>query len=362
MSKKSGDGLGTVIGMLPTPMQSDGDDCGSPKANMTTLTRKIKDLLPTPKVGDYRSGKQRTQLERGRTAGADLNEVIENQSSSPTSVISTAADSGEQLCFPADFRASLSASPGSAEAKRMTVRSGRKCAGLYRRPGPLGLLARTLLASSAWGSTKCWLTWQAKVTKQRRLLLFQLAAWTPRTRGTGSGLLPGILKTPSAVETEGGIMEIRPGCDGHYKLRDQIAGLIPTPSAGDSECCGPHRGKADSVYSTIKMLPTPQGADAERFGGDFARENRPGSGGDDLSTAIRRTPEGRPGKSHGLRLRPAFVEWMMGYPPGWTALPEYPANPRWNERKKRAQRPVEPTASKPSGTRSSRRSPTKSSG
>jgi hypothetical protein len=43
--------------------------------------------------------------------------------------------------------------------------------------------------------------------------------------------LPTLLKTPSSVETEGGVMEIRPDCDGHYKLRDQIA-MLPGTSRG----------------------------------------------------------------------------------------------------------------------------------
>ncbi len=159
------------------------------------------------------------------------------------------------------------------------------------------------------------------------------------------------LKTPSAVETESEVMEIRPGCDGHYKLRDQIA-MIPTPRAEDSECCGAHRGKADSIYSAIKMLPTPQGADAERKGGDFARANRPGSGGDDLTTAVRR------GSNRGMRLQPAFVEWMMGYPKGWTKLDQYPPKPRQNEGK--ARRQEELTGSRPSGMPSSPKSSTKS--
>jgi DNA (cytosine-5)-methyltransferase 1 len=233
-------------------------------------------------------------------------------------------------------------------------------------------------------------------------------AWTKR-RDAGAVATPPLalalrfLKTPSTVETEGGIMEIRPDCDGHYKLRDQIAmlgtptgmdargptkrskkfirktptpveamAMLPTPRAEDAECCGAHRGSPDSIYSKIKMLPTPnrtawksgqpmgkrgahtvgiqdlvsmlptpQGADAERRGGDFARSSRPGSGGDDLTTAIRRTPEGKPGKSRGMRLQPAFVEWMMGYPDGWTDVAGRPG-------------------SKPSGTRSSRKSHTKS--
>jgi DNA (cytosine-5)-methyltransferase 1 len=121
------------------------------------------------------------------------------------------------------------------------------------------------------------------------------------------------------VETEGGIMEIRPGCNAHYKLRDQI-----------------------------DMLPTPKGTAS---GPDYARMNREGSGGDDLVTAMARmiptpatrdykgansrehaeTAKGRAhmdqlpnalahGTNRGLKLQPAFVEWMMGYPEGWTEL------------------------------------------
>jgi hypothetical protein len=157
---------------------------------------------------------------------------------------------------------------------------------------------------------KCVLTWKAKATKCNRLL-FQLAPSTPRTAGIGSGLLltpkateaeedrerfverngdrsmdcyPNLmtqiammpfLKTPSTVETEGGVMEIRPGCDGHYKLRDQIA-----------------------------MLPTPR-----QFCYKDAKEDRNKS---NLGEIV--------GTSRGLKLQPAFVEWMMGYPEGWTEL------------------------------------------
>jgi hypothetical protein len=44
--------------------------------------------------------------------------------------------------------------------------------------------------------------------------------------------------------------------------------------------------------------------------------------------------KGQIGKPTGLKLQPAFVEWMMGYPEGWTELPD----------------------SKPSATQSSRKS------
>jgi len=58
-----------------------------------------------------------------------------------------------------------------------------------------------------------------------------------------------------------------------------------------------------------QLLPTAKGTPG---GPDYARAGRPESGGDDLVTMI--------GKNHGLKLQPAFVEWMMGYPDKWTEL------------------------------------------
>ena len=155
----------------------------------------------------------------------------------------------------------------------MTASYGRKCSALLKSSSPLGLLAKTLLASQAWHSQRVKLTWKAKAILESRTttnyeqtaffggssatskisvmkfsrLLFQLAPSTLRTEETGSGLLPtaqatsrgadhhkkkrgsggadlvtklALLKTPAASDGEGGVMEIRPGCDGHYKLRD----------------------------------------------------------------------------------------------------------------------------------------------
>jgi len=110
-----------------------------------------------------------------------------------------------------------------------------------------------------------------------------------------------MLKTPSSVETEGGVMEIRPGCDGHYKLRDQIA-MLPTPL-------------------TISDNPSAH----NKTNGEWQLK---------INKAMA-------GVSRGLKLQPAFVEWMMGYPLGFTH--------------------VESPDSKPSATPLSRKSHTKSS-
>ena len=59
----------------------------------------------------------------------------------------------------------------------------------------------------------------------------------------------------------------------------------------------------------VKLWPTPKSSPS---GPDFARANRPGSGGDDLATAAARDPQA------GGSLNPTWVEWLMGWPLGWT--------------------------------------------
>jgi hypothetical protein len=94
-----------------------------------------------------------------------------------------------------------------------------------------------------------------------------------------------MLKTPSSAETEGGVMEIRPGCDGHW---DQIA-MLPTPNFTGGRT-------APDTHKTER------------------RERGVKCGGEDLSTRI--------GASRGLKLQPAFVEHLMGYPIGFTEIEE----------------------------------------
>ena len=92
-------------------------------------------------------------------------------------------------CLPEATRASLSAKPGSAEARKMTATSGLRCLELSEHQGRLGYSLKMLLDTLRWASTKCLLTWKAKTTPCNRLL-FQLAPWTPRTDEIESGLLP----------------------------------------------------------------------------------------------------------------------------------------------------------------------------
>ncbi len=156
--------------------------------------------------------------------------------------------------------------PGSDEARKMTVTSGRKCCALLKSSGPLGSLVRMLLVSSEWRSTRCFLTWKPQVTKQGRLL-FRLAASTPRTGVTGSPLWP----TPAAQD-------------------------------GKNATLPPSQRERDTLPGAVlrTMWTTPTAADCTgTTGGRNSRSLRTDVGG---------------------QLNPEWVEWLMGFPIGWTDL------------------------------------------
>lgn len=218
----------------------------------------------------------------------------------------------EQLTlFPADSRASHFLWPGSEEARRMTVTSGRKCCELYRRSGPLGSLVRMLLVSSAWRSTRCYLTWKVSATPAKRLL-FRLRPSTPRIDGTDVLFWP----TPSASDCgrtainphftkNGTIRHIGKSGGQSYARLDAVAALFPTPTAS----CGTgpswtetRQGGMD--LQTAVMYPTPLSSDWKNRGCADSRRNRECQ----LQTVI------------GGQLNPAWVEWLMGFPIGWTDL------------------------------------------
>jgi hypothetical protein len=83
-----------------------------------------------------------------------------------------------------DFLVNQSVVPGSVEAQKMTVGSGRKCAELLGKRNPHSSLLRTFLASPNWGSTWCFLTWKAKATRGG-YLVFRLVPSVPRLSENG---------------------------------------------------------------------------------------------------------------------------------------------------------------------------------
>ena len=100
---------------------------------------------------------------------------------------------------------------------------------------------------------------------------------------------------------------------------------------------GSKRPNEHGLAKMVKTWPTPK---ASASGPDYARMNLDGSGGDDLATAVAkemlptpnardwRSGKGRQENGHtpqlpeviGGQLNPTWVEWLMGWPLGWTDL------------------------------------------
>ncbi len=124
--------------------------------------------------------------------------------------------------------ANPSVMPGSDWARRMTAISGRKLRGWLPTSGPVGACLRTLLATSAWASMTCYLTWKTSVTPGGRRL-FRLVPSTPRTGATGFGLWP-MWPTPTAASaSHPGRVKIK---DGQQMQLSAAVRLWPTPDAG----------------------------------------------------------------------------------------------------------------------------------
>ena len=214
------------------------------------------ELWPTPTVGDSRSARNST-ARRQKLPPTGIHKG--NTLTDAVTIASIPSTSSAEASL-----ASHSPSPGSGAARQMTVSSGRRCFVLLSRSGPVGSWLKTCLASSRFSSTKRFLIWKPKGTKRGRLY-FQLVPSIPRRSDPGYS-------------------------------------LWPTPKSNPS-------------------------------GPDYARTNRPRSGGDDLAASVARlypTPTARDhkGKGHsgqlgteiGGQLNPTWVEWLMGFPLGWTAL------------------------------------------
>ena len=216
----------------------------------------------------------------------------------------------EQLTlFPEDSHVNRSLMPGGEMARMMTVSSGLKCSELYENSGPLGSLVRMCLVSSIWHSTRCYLTCRERVTPHRRLL-FRLAVSMPHTEETGLLLWP----TPVHGHVTGGTgaMEIMK----RFLLKGKITKEeYRSFVAGNGGRTNPELLEWLMGYQQAftGLLPTPRASDYKgsplnRYVGGVHYRHQ-------LDELVEVTPLGKIGQ-----MNPEFVEWLMGYPIGWTEL------------------------------------------
>jgi len=196
--------------------------------------------------------------------------------------------------------ANHSPAPESEKERQTTATSGLRCYESYESYVPDGLLRKTfmgLLTSRAWWNEAVTLTWtvkhltiskvteiqeslfQSSPTLNRRdipskYVLFRLLPSARPTEGTEFGYL---LSTPKASQID----STRPNMKGGKTIQDDLnrMPMVPTPAARDWKGAGTRHGQTTPCIV-----------------------------------------EGRTGAKTGLKLQPAFVEWMMGYPKNFTNL------------------------------------------
>ena len=227
--------------------------------------------------------------------------------------------------------ANLGPKPGSEEARKMTETSGRKWLGLLKSYGHAGLLGKmcTDLLTNQWGSSAAFLTWKASAIKPSHLL-FRLAPSMPRTDATAFGLFLG---TPTAQMKPRSAKFARKTQNPAEFARDHPR-LWLTPLVSDSEKRGvPKVG--GGLAGQVHLWPTPRTTGLD--GGSNSRRAAKARGmwptpvardykGQGMSRERRETREpdnlcSWTAKYEGsAALNPAFVEWLMGFPAGWTNL------------------------------------------
>lgn len=126
---------------------------------------------------------------------------------------------------------------------------------------------------------------------------------------TGSGLLP----TPKASDAKR--MDCLSERNRKSPCLESTVNMWPTPKASD----GNKRGKVSNhprngLPGAVANFPTPNASDADKWSNETLEERKAKGRQIRLNTAV--SPQG----GNGGRLNPDWVEWLMGWPIGWTDL------------------------------------------
>jgi hypothetical protein len=208
-------------------------------------------------------------------------------------------------------------------------------------------LVRYDLVSSTWKTHQClWvedLHWSSVILPKwgttRAGFVYQHPIAERPTNETASGLLPTPTvansrqadcpsersrKSPSLVTAA--VMWQTPIADdavsraqgkwnsrGEPKLSAQV--LWPTPTVhGNHNQPGASKNAGWGLSSAVKLWPTPQATDSNKWSNQTLIDRKAKGQQIRLNTAV--SPQG----GAGGQLNPAWVEWLMGWPIGWTEL------------------------------------------
>jgi hypothetical protein len=137
--------------------------------------------------------------------------------------------------------------------------------------------------------------------------LYQRPAWERLTKGNGFSLLP----TPNASDINQGSIPVQP----ENLLTSSTGNLRKKTKSGSNFGMG--------LARHVALLPTPKAMDGDRGSvGTITRFNN-ATGRKALKSAIGNL-QPDPNQVKG-QLNPEFVEWMQGYPLGWTDITPAPS-------------------------------------
>ena len=136
--------------------------------------------------------------------------------------------------------------PGSAEALKMTVTSGRKCLESSKSSPPLGCLEKMLLGSSTWGSKRRFLIWKEQAMKSGPSY-YLLSPSARGMRGNGYSL-PDTYPTPVASI---GKMDVSTALIGRMKKTGTLKKLNSTGTLWQPNLC-----YAEAMADAVDAVPT----------------------------------------------------------------------------------------------------------
>ena len=245
------------------------------------------------------------------------------------------------------FHASPFPLPAGERVRRTTVTSGLTCSVPFTRSGPVGLLVRTLVASSRWYSPARRLTWDVSPLCSERISLYTVSGRNTSSRPSA------VILSVKDIPSSRCLFRLVPSVP---RTEGTVSGLLPTPIASDFKVRGPgsqQKGLPESIREML--LPTPTATEIhhwqrverwKRQGRTSMHETEDGEKNPNGLTdfldfhGLLPTLEhiGRKGKNprqgglpdffaqtgRSFQLNPLFVAEMMGFPTSWTVLPFLP--------------------------------------
>lgn len=245
------------------------------------------------------------------------------------------------------FHASPFPLPAGERVRRTAVTSGLTCSVPFTRSGPVGLLVRTLVASSRWYSPARRLTWDVSPLCSERISLYTVSGRNTSSRPSA------VILSVKDIPSSRCLFRLVPSVP---RTEGTVSGLLPTPIASDFKVRGPgsqQKGLPEIIREML--LPTPTATEIhhrqwverwKRQGRTSMHETEDGEKNpNDLTDfldfhGLLPTLEhiGRKGKNprqgglpdffaqtgRSFQLNPLFVAEMMGFPTSWTVLPFLP--------------------------------------